>query len=258
MPNHNPNFKENAWKPGVSGNPGGRPAGSRNIRTQEVLDLIRAQGHKDPLVTLSELQNSSDDEDIRATAANMLAPYLHSKLAAKPQPPDPVYVEQAIHLPRPTTIKQAYENIALLTEYKSTAKLDFVTADSLINDQKVILYALIDEAKLLAAQGGHQSRSSASKVACPCSPAPTSSCLSSMATKLSWKPCQLLQHPVLQRPTIPRPNPQMRSPDKPNLQKDCASYRHTFTLSSSINSRTRCNPLCKFIFTAFKSLTSFQ
>jgi hypothetical protein len=154
MPNHNPNFKEYAWKPGVSGNPGGRPAGSRNIRTQEVLDLIRAQGHKDPLVTLSELQNSSDDDGIRATAANMLAPYLHSKLAAKPQPPDPVYVEQAINLPRPTTIKQAYENIALLTEYKSTAKLDFVTADSLINDQKVILYALIDEAKLLAAQGG--------------------------------------------------------------------------------------------------------
>jgi hypothetical protein len=131
MPNHNPNFKEYAWKPGVSGNPGGRPAGSRNIRTQEVLDLIRAQGHKDPLVTLSELQNSSDDDGIRATAANMLAPYLHSKLAAKPQPPDPVYVEQAINLPRPTTIKQAYENIALLTEY-----------------------ALIDEAKLLAAQGG--------------------------------------------------------------------------------------------------------
>jgi hypothetical protein len=154
MPSHNPNFKEYTWKPGESGNPNGRPAGSRNIRTREVLDLIRAQGHKDPLVTLSELQNSSDDEGIRATAANMLAPYLHSKLAAKPQPPDPVYVEEAINLPRPTTIKQAYENIALLTEYKSQARLDLATADSLINDQKVILYALIDEAKLLAVQGG--------------------------------------------------------------------------------------------------------
>ena len=80
--------------------------------------------------------------------------YVHSKLAAKPQPPDPVYVEEAVNLPRPTTIKQAYENLALLTEYKSQAKLDLVTADSLISDQKVILYALIDEAKLLAAQGG--------------------------------------------------------------------------------------------------------
>ena len=119
-----------------------------------MLDLIRAQGYKDPLVTLSELQNSSDDEGIRATAANMLAPYPHSKLAAKPQPPDPVYIEEAISLPKPDTIRQAYENIAHLTEMKATGKLDLATADSLINGQKVILYALIDEQKLLAVQGG--------------------------------------------------------------------------------------------------------
>lgn len=149
-----PNWKEHSWKPGESGNPNGRPSGSRNIRTQEVLDLIRAAGHQDPLLTLAELQAKSTDDGIRATAANMLAPYLHSKLAAKPQPPDPVYVEQAINLPRPKTIRQAYENIALLTEYKSQAKLDFVTADNLISDQKVILYALIDEAKLFVTQGG--------------------------------------------------------------------------------------------------------
>jgi hypothetical protein len=142
------------FQSGNNANPTGRPVGSRNKRTAEVLDLIRAQGHKDPLITLSELQNSAEDEGIRATAANMLAPYLHSKLAAKPQAPDPVYIEEAVNLPRPTTIKQAYENIALLTEYKSQGKLDLVTADSLISDQKVILYALIDEAKLLAAQGG--------------------------------------------------------------------------------------------------------
>ena len=96
-----PNWKEHSWKPGKSGNPGGRPAGSRNIRTQEVLDLIRAQGHKDPLVTLSELQNSDPNSSIRATAANMLAPYLHSKLAAKPQAPDPIYMEQAVTLRGP-------------------------------------------------------------------------------------------------------------------------------------------------------------
>jgi hypothetical protein len=147
-------YNPGLFQSGNNANPTGRPVGSRNKRTQEVLELIRAQGHKDPLVTLSELQNSADDEGIRAQAANMLAPYLHSKLAAKPQPPDPVYVEEAVNLPRPSTIKQAYENIALLTEYKSQGKLDLATADSLISDQKVILYALIDEAKLLAAQGG--------------------------------------------------------------------------------------------------------
>ena len=142
------------FQSGNNANPTGRPVGSRNKRTAEVLDLIRAAGHQDPLITLAELQAKSSDDAVRATAANMLAPYLHSKLAAKPQSPDPVYIEEAVNLPRPTTIKQAYENIALLTEYKSQGKLDIATADSLISDQKVILYALIDEAKLLAAQGG--------------------------------------------------------------------------------------------------------
>lgn len=146
--------KDHLWTAGQSGNPTGRPVGARNIRTKEVLELIRAQGHKDPLVTLSELQNSSQDEAIRATAANMLAPYLHSKLAAKPQPPDPIYIEQAISLPPPSTIRQAVENIYKLSEMKSTGKLDIVTADSLIADHRVILDALVDEQKLLTAQGG--------------------------------------------------------------------------------------------------------
>jgi hypothetical protein len=130
----------------------GRPVGSRNIRTQVVLDKIKAAGYTDPLITLAQLQANSDDEAIRATAANMLAPYLHSKNATKPIAPDPVYFE-AEALPRPRTIAQACDNIALLSEMKSTGKMDVATADSLINDQRIILNALVDEAKLLAAQG---------------------------------------------------------------------------------------------------------
>jgi hypothetical protein len=34
---------------------------------------------------------------------------------------------------------------------KATGQLDVVTADSLINDQRIILNAMVDEAKLLAA-----------------------------------------------------------------------------------------------------------
>jgi hypothetical protein len=142
----------NGWKPGQSGNPNGRPAGSRNNRTQEVLELIRATGHQDPLVTLAELQAKSHDEGIRATAANMLAPYLHSKNATKPVQPDPVYFETEA-LPRPKSIAQACDNIALLTEMKATGRMDVITADSLITDQRYILDALVDEAKLIAAQG---------------------------------------------------------------------------------------------------------
>jgi hypothetical protein len=81
----------------------------------------------------------------------MLAPYLHSKNMAKPVPPDPVYFEQAVNLPRPATIREAYENILKLSEMKAQGQLDVATADSLINDQRVVLNAMVDEAKLLAA-----------------------------------------------------------------------------------------------------------
>lgn len=151
MPHHN---QSSLWKEGQSGNPNGRPKDARRPRTQEVIALIKSYGHKDPLETLSELQHNSQDEAIRATAANMLAPYLHSKLASTPVPPPPVYIEEAISLPRPTSIDQASNNIARLSEMKAQGQLDFATADSLINDNRTILYALIDEAKLLAAQGG--------------------------------------------------------------------------------------------------------
>src|SRR6516164_1949996 len=140
----------NGWKPGQTGNPDGRPSGSRNRRTQEVLDNILALGHRDPLVTLSYIQNNDGDPAMRAMAANMLAPYLHSKNATKPVQPDPVYFETNA-LPRPANISEACNNIALLSEMKATDQLDVVTADSLINDQRIILNAMVDEAKLLAA-----------------------------------------------------------------------------------------------------------
>jgi hypothetical protein len=142
------------WAPGQSGNVNGRPAGSRNGRTKEVIQQILDAGHKDPLITLAELQATAEDPAVRAQAANMLAPYLHSKNAAKPVPQEPVYIQEAISLPRPTTIREAADNISRVTEMKALGQLDFATATSLIEDQKVILYALIDEAKLITAQGG--------------------------------------------------------------------------------------------------------
>ena len=86
-------LNQTSWKPGQQVEGGGRPVGSRNIRTKGVVEKIIALGHKDPLETLSELQHSSSDEGIRATAANMLAPYLHSKMAATPVPAPPRYME---------------------------------------------------------------------------------------------------------------------------------------------------------------------
>ena len=88
-------------KPGEVGNPNGRPIGSRNKRTTEIVNQIIATGNRDPLLTLSDLQQNSQDEGIRASAANMLAPYLHSKLGATPAPPPKIYLETQILLPCP-------------------------------------------------------------------------------------------------------------------------------------------------------------
>ena len=57
----------------------GRPPGGRNRRTQVVLDLIQGRGDKDPLDALSEIVTKNQDASIVATAANILAPYIHSK-----------------------------------------------------------------------------------------------------------------------------------------------------------------------------------
>src|SRR5712672_4059325 len=107
-----------AWAPGQSGNPhrnGARPLGSRNRRTTEAIEAIIAAGHQDPLLTLAELQAKSSDEGIRATAANMLAPFLHSKCGAMP----PLrFISEPVELPHPnpTTEAEISANIAYLAQ----------------------------------------------------------------------------------------------------------------------------------------------
>ena len=152
MANHIPTA--GSWKEGQSGNPNGRPIGARNKYTAAIVQYLQENNIQDPLVTLAQLQQNSQDEGIRATAANMLAVYIHPKRGAIPTPPSPQFMEEAISLPRPTSISQATDNIARLSEMKAQGQLDFATADSLINDNRIILDALVDEAKLLAAAGG--------------------------------------------------------------------------------------------------------
>jgi hypothetical protein len=132
----------------------GRPRGARNKSSYELREWLKSRGGKDPAEFLSEIvSNENLSQELRIAASGQLMPYYHSKLGATPIPPSPVYVQEAVSLPPPTTIRQAYENIAHLAEMKALGKLDLATADSLINDQRVILNALVDEAKLLAASG---------------------------------------------------------------------------------------------------------
>jgi hypothetical protein len=135
---------------------GGRPSGARNKSSYALRERLKSRpNHIDPAEFLADLiSNPAEPADVRIAASGTLLPYYHSKLGATPVQPDPVYFEQAVTLPRPSSIREAYENILKLTEMKALGQLDVVSADSLINDQRVVLNAMVDEAKLLATQGG--------------------------------------------------------------------------------------------------------
>jgi hypothetical protein len=78
----------------------------------------------------------------------MLAPYLHGKVVPRAVP---VFFDQELSLSKPSTIDEAVNNVAYLSHLKSTGQIDRDWGDNLIQDQRVILNALVDEAKLLAA-----------------------------------------------------------------------------------------------------------
>jgi hypothetical protein len=93
----------------------GRPAGARNKSSYELRERLKARGDKDPAEFLSELVSGENEpKELRIAASGQLMPYYHSKLGATPIPPSPVYVQEAISLPRPTNIREAYENILKL------------------------------------------------------------------------------------------------------------------------------------------------
>lgn len=125
------------WTAGQSGNPqrnGHRPFGSRNRRTTEAIEAIIAAGHQDPLLTLAELQAKSSDEGIRATAANMLAPFMHSKCGAMP----PLrYIEEPITLPHPipTSALEVNANVAHINSAFAAGNLDLDFYNALLAGQ---------------------------------------------------------------------------------------------------------------------------
>jgi hypothetical protein len=143
-----------SWKPGQRPEGAGRQIGSRNRRTTEIVNKLIQLGHKDPLETLSELQHSSQDEAIRATAANMLAPFLHSKMSALPAP---VYINAEVTIlihEDPQDLSEVRANKARIAALLAQGILDLASADKLLAVQNSIAADMIDETKLLAAAGG--------------------------------------------------------------------------------------------------------
>ena len=140
-------------RPGIPNNPNDRPIGARNNRAKEIIQKLTANGFKDPLITLAELSEKSESEQIRATASQMLAPYLHGKMGMIPAP---IYIEAKVHLPHPnpTKLEQVRENIIYLTNLKLSAQIDTATADNLILDQRHLHDSIFEELKLLYSTNG--------------------------------------------------------------------------------------------------------
>ena len=109
---------------GQIGNPNGRPLGSRNKRTKEIIQQIIESNNKDPLLTLSEISSTDPDSSIRAAAANMLAPYMHSKMQSTPAPR---FVEESFDIPTFTHISDAEQFLARIAALVSSGSLDIQT-----------------------------------------------------------------------------------------------------------------------------------
>jgi hypothetical protein len=84
----------------------GRPPGSRNRRTQQLLDLLQSRGDKDPLDFLSEVITTENQypAELKVSASNILAPYLHSKRGTAPALR---YVDTPVQVPQFNTVQEA-------------------------------------------------------------------------------------------------------------------------------------------------------
>ena len=142
------------YEQGQSGNPNGRPKGARNKRTQEILDLIQGRGDKDPLDALSEIVTTNQDPNIVATAANILAPYCHSKRGMVPAPR---FIPEPLEVPKFTTLDQAEDYLNDLSVRLGRGEIDSQSAielGSLIKQWIDSRRAAIELDLKIAAQGG--------------------------------------------------------------------------------------------------------
>jgi hypothetical protein len=110
------------YRPGTSGNPNGRPVGSRNKRTQGIIKEIQKLDHKDCLMRLSEIVHSEPDTSLAISASTALAPYMHGKMGTIPPPR---YVEEPFTVPTFQTIDQAEDYLAEIPQRVARGELDF-------------------------------------------------------------------------------------------------------------------------------------
>jgi hypothetical protein len=146
------------WRTGQSGNPAGRKPGSINKRSNEELwRRLEARGDLDPADVLSGIASDLNErKELRIAAANGLMQYKYSKRGLASEPAPLVYVPEPVELPHAhaACVADTIANIEHVSALRRAAKLDQDTADRLVAEQRIIRDGLIEEAKLLVAQGG--------------------------------------------------------------------------------------------------------
>lgn len=134
------------FRPGQSGNPGGRKPGAlgkKTLAAQQAIDVVTtedANGRKvvDALELLSAIVSAPETNvALRISAASALAPYQHSRKASR-------YIEHTIDLPAPTTVEQATENIAKLASLAAAKTIALDEMNDLIGAQKAFIDARSD------------------------------------------------------------------------------------------------------------------
>ena len=118
------------WKPGVGGNPNGRPRGSQNRRTAEAVKHLIDGGGKDPLDRLSELV-SDPDPGIAAQASSILVQYYYSKNSPRPEPRY-IITEAPLDLPKMDSLANAVARIAAIQTAVAENRLDVLSGQDLI------------------------------------------------------------------------------------------------------------------------------
>jgi hypothetical protein len=129
------------WTQGHASN-GGRPAGSRNRRTEEILKTLRDRGDRLAVDLLSEVANNTQYElDVRITAAISLAPYQTSKKGAVP--PTRYLEEEFVYPhPNPATEGEISTNIGSLNQAYAAGTLDLDSYQSMLTGQHQHINAL--------------------------------------------------------------------------------------------------------------------